>query len=157
MPWSRCAIAQNLAHGEGLVWNARGERVEGFSNPLWTVVMALFHLFPVPANWVSLALQIFGGLFFIASLYITKKIAEAINPGPLVPPFSSLPDSLLRTVEHLVPAGDGSECAPADHGRGGVDGDTRAEDRTVFAGVVRGPGGGDARADGYGRSLLGRS
>jgi len=47
--------------------------------------MALFHLFPVPANWVSLALQIFGGLLFMASLYLTKRIADEINPGPLVP------------------------------------------------------------------------
>ena len=32
--------AANLAHGHGLTWNP-GERVEGFTNPLWTLVMAL--------------------------------------------------------------------------------------------------------------------
>ncbi len=76
--------AQNLAHGEGLVWNACGERVEGLTNPLWTVFMALFHLSPIPNNWISLPLQISGGLFFIASLYFTKKIADEINPEPFV-------------------------------------------------------------------------
>jgi arabinofuranosyltransferase len=34
--------ARNLARGLGLVWNA-GQRVEGFSNPLWTLLMALPH------------------------------------------------------------------------------------------------------------------
>ena len=77
--------ARNLARGEGLVWNVGGERVEGFSNPLWTVFMVPFHLFPVPASRVSLALQICGGVFFIAGLYFTKKIADEINPGSLVP------------------------------------------------------------------------
>jgi hypothetical protein len=77
--------AQNLAHGEGLVWNACGERVEGLTNPLWTVFMAFFHLFPIPNNWISLALQICGGLFFIASLFFTKKIADEVNPGSFVP------------------------------------------------------------------------
>lgn len=31
--------ARNLAEGHGLVWNA-GERVEGFSNPLWVLLLA---------------------------------------------------------------------------------------------------------------------
>lgn len=32
--------ARNLAEGYGLVWNP-GERVEGYTNPLWTLWMAL--------------------------------------------------------------------------------------------------------------------
>src|SRR5689334_13930344 len=35
--------AENLARGMGLVWNAGGERVEGFTNPLWVAYMTLFH------------------------------------------------------------------------------------------------------------------
>src|SRR6185437_4110074 len=31
--------ARNLAHGNGLVWNV-GERVEGYTNFLWTVIAA---------------------------------------------------------------------------------------------------------------------
>ncbi|GJQ19804.1 MAG: hypothetical protein HBSIN02_01590 [Bacteroidia bacterium] len=34
--------AWNLAHGNGLVFNL-GERVEGFSNPLWTLLLAALH------------------------------------------------------------------------------------------------------------------
>ena len=32
--------AENLANGQGLVFNP-GERVEGYSNPLWTVLFAV--------------------------------------------------------------------------------------------------------------------
>ena len=41
--------AWNLAHGNGLVWNP-GERVEGFTNPLWVGFMALFRFPPTGAH-----------------------------------------------------------------------------------------------------------
>lgn len=71
--------ARNLAQGNGLVWNP-GERVEGFTNPLWVVLMAGFHLLPIPENWISLYVQVAGGVFFVASLYFLKKIGEAVAP-----------------------------------------------------------------------------
>src|SRR5205085_12438901 len=37
---------RNLAEGQGLVWNV-GERVEGYTNFLWTLVMAGVHLLPL--------------------------------------------------------------------------------------------------------------
>ena len=51
--------AYNLAHGNGLVWNV-GERVQGFTNPLWVLYMALFHLLPLPPAQMGLAVQITG-------------------------------------------------------------------------------------------------
>ncbi len=72
--------ARNLAQGYGPVWNP-GERVEGYSNPLWVVFMAGFHLLPIPENWISLYIQVAGGLFFIASLFFLKKAAEEVEPG----------------------------------------------------------------------------
>jgi hypothetical protein len=44
---------RNLAEGLGLVWNA-GERVEGYTNLLWTLFMALVHLTPLPDSKTSL-------------------------------------------------------------------------------------------------------
>ncbi len=52
--------AWNLAHGNGLVWNP-GERVEGFTNPLWVMFMAFWHLLPLTAPQISLAMQVSGG------------------------------------------------------------------------------------------------
>jgi len=71
--------ARNLAQGYGLVWNPGGERVEGFSNPLWVAFMALFHLLPIPENWISLAVQISGGVFFLASLLVLRRVAEQVS------------------------------------------------------------------------------
>ena len=67
--------AYNLAHGLGPVWNA-GERVEGFTNPLWVGIMALVHLFPIGLNQTSLVMQILGALFLILNLLFVKKIVE---------------------------------------------------------------------------------
>lgn len=75
--------AWNLAHGNGLVWNP-GERVEGFTNPLWVGFMALFHLFPIPAEKISLYIQVAGALFLAANLYFVKKISEEFTDSLLV-------------------------------------------------------------------------
>jgi hypothetical protein len=77
--------ARNLAHGHGLVWNAGGERVEGFSNPLWVVYMAFFHLFPIASSKISLALQVSGVAFQAANLIIVWRIASRYLEGYLAP------------------------------------------------------------------------
>lgn len=78
--------AQNLAQGEGLVWNP-GERVEGYTNLLWVLFMALVHLLPIPAPYMSLPIQISGALFYLVSLVILKKIAYSLsqNSGTVLP------------------------------------------------------------------------
>lgn len=67
--------AYNLAHGNGLVWNA-GERVEGFTNPLWVGYMTLFHLLPIPLNVTSLYIQLSGLVFTAVTLYFVRRIVE---------------------------------------------------------------------------------
>jgi hypothetical protein len=73
--------ARNLANGNGLVWNPGGPRVEGYTNPLWVVFMALFHLLPIPENWISLPIQISGALFLLGSLFYLRRIALNVSPG----------------------------------------------------------------------------
>lgn len=67
--------AYNLAHGNGLVWNI-GERVEGFTNPLWVGYMALIHLLPLPLSQMSLPVQITGAVLLAANLYFVRRIVE---------------------------------------------------------------------------------
>lgn len=74
--------AWNLAHGNGLVWNP-GERVEGFTNPLWVGFMALFHLFPIPPEKISAYIQMAGALFLAANLYFVKKICAEFTDNLL--------------------------------------------------------------------------
>jgi hypothetical protein len=77
--------ARNLAHGYGLVWNPGGARVEGYTNPLWVVFMAMFHLFPFPVTKLSLLIQISGAVFLIINLYFVKKIVESLTSNQIVP------------------------------------------------------------------------
>jgi hypothetical protein len=71
--------ARNLAHGYGPVWNAGGEHVEGYTNPLWVGFMALFHLLPVAYSKMALFIQISGAVFMMLSLVYVKKIAAFLS------------------------------------------------------------------------------
>jgi hypothetical protein len=73
--------AKNFAQGLGLVWNP-GEYVEGFSNPLWVFFMSIFHVFPIPANLMSLPIQISGAVFLAATLFVVKKIGDLVSNSP---------------------------------------------------------------------------
>ena len=71
--------AWNFAHGQGLVWNA-GQRVEGYSNLLMTLVMSLAAVF-LTKPFAVLAVQIFGVFTMLATAFIVKKMANEINEG----------------------------------------------------------------------------
>jgi len=58
--------AQNFARGHGLVFNI-GERVEGYTNFLWTVLLALFILVGVEPGPLAMAL---GGLFALGTMIL---------------------------------------------------------------------------------------
>ena len=70
--------AKNLVTGKGLVMNP-GERVEGITNPLWTMYMALIHLLPVAQSKICLLIQITGAILLVANLFIVMKIARLIS------------------------------------------------------------------------------
>ncbi len=66
--------AENLARGHGLVWN-NGERIEGYTNFLWTLVMSgVIALGSDPVIWSS----IIGICCFACSLLFTYRIALLI-------------------------------------------------------------------------------
>ena len=71
--------AKNLTNGYGLVWNPGGVRVEGYSNFLWTLYMAFWHLFPISELKIALPIQISGMFFLTASLFLVRKIADYIS------------------------------------------------------------------------------
>lgn len=71
--------ARNLAHGYGLVWNPGAEKVEGYTNTLWVLYMATFHLLPIAQSKISVFVQISGALFLITNLFYVKKIADLIS------------------------------------------------------------------------------
>jgi len=58
--------AQNLVAGHGLVFNA-GERVEGYTNFLWTIILALFMRMGLEPSFVSIVL---GAAFGLGTLFL---------------------------------------------------------------------------------------
>ena len=66
--------AWNLSHGSGLVWN-QGEYVEGYTNPLMTLVMSLATLL-FDKSGAVLAIQVFGVVLMLANAYLVMRIAE---------------------------------------------------------------------------------
>ncbi len=71
--------AWNFAHGLGLVWNA-GQRVEGYSNLLMTLIMSLASIF-LEKKFAVLAVQVFGLLTILVTAFVTKQVANEINEG----------------------------------------------------------------------------
>lgn len=67
--------ARNVAHGDGLVFNL-GERVEGYTNFLWTLLMAVPHLFGLDVVYFAHAA---GLLCFGGSLFMSRRLARVIT------------------------------------------------------------------------------
>ncbi len=69
--------AENFANGKGLVWN-EGERVEGYSNFLWTLLMAAGMRIGIdPVTWS----QTLGIVFFAVALCVSWKVASLLLPS----------------------------------------------------------------------------
>lgn len=68
--------ARNLALGHGWLWNPGEAPVEGYTNPLWCLVMAFVHLLPVPLSKTSLIIQLLGELCLLANLFIIFHISS---------------------------------------------------------------------------------
>jgi len=68
--------AWNFSHGVGLVWNA-GERVQGYTNLLMTLIMSLATLV-FDKSSAALAIQILGIGFMLGIAYANMKIAELV-------------------------------------------------------------------------------
>lgn len=83
------AYARNFVEGEGWVTYAGGERVEGFSNPLWTWLIALWMLVGI-SGWTSV--KVMGAVLGAACLPLSYLLARACVPDreshiPLLPPM----------------------------------------------------------------------
>jgi hypothetical protein len=79
-PMISMRYARNLAQGHGLVWNPGGERVEGYTNPLWVLYMAGLHLLPVAETKLPLLVQATGALCLVINSLLVWKLASALAP-----------------------------------------------------------------------------
>lgn len=67
--------ASNFAHGHGLVWNAGDAPVEGYTNLLWTLWMALLHVSGLPQAVLPLLVSSTSSLLVVACALIIRDIA----------------------------------------------------------------------------------
>ncbi|SFT36475.1 hypothetical protein SAMN05660657_00447 [Geodermatophilus amargosae] len=71
--WISVRYAENLAVGEGFVWNPGGPRVEGFSNPLLVAVEALASWAGWSAPGAARLLGVAGGLACVVLVYVAGR------------------------------------------------------------------------------------
>jgi arabinofuranosyltransferase len=73
-------FARNLASGLGLVWN-KGEHVQGFTNPAWTLIMALVHWVGVPERLASMPMQLASvAIDLLTAVYIWWRVSKRTGP-----------------------------------------------------------------------------
>ncbi len=69
--------AWNFAHGDGLVWNP-GERVEGITSFLFTLIMSLGALF-FDKSGAALFVQLLGVLLVLGVAFFAQKLGRALD------------------------------------------------------------------------------
>ena len=77
-PWIHLTFARNLAQGWGFAFN-HGEPVQGSSAPLWTVILAFFHLFTKSAVAMVWIVKLLGAAFLYVAGLFACRLALALT------------------------------------------------------------------------------
>jgi len=113
------AYARNLLRGEGLVAAAGSSRVEGFSNPLWTLL--LVPLSNLDGTWRWVSIKALSGALLASSLIAWRHVVSrtsrsprttvglvvfgtALQPAVVIWSFSGLENALTLLLTALVAA-----------------------------------------------------
>jgi hypothetical protein len=76
-------FAHNFSRGLGLVWNP-GEHVEGYTNFLYTIIMAVPQLF-LNASRSCLFMQVLGIVWVLFAAFLASRIIGAVTDGRSLP------------------------------------------------------------------------
>jgi len=79
--------ARNLAQGHGLVWNVGQPPIEGFTNLGWTLLLAVFHLFPFSPAHISLAVMVLAAGLLLCNVAVVHRIARELVPSAEAAPL----------------------------------------------------------------------
>lgn len=72
------AYAKNLDEGLGLDWSRRGDRIEGFTHPLWLLLLAPLVLPDLPRPLLAWAAPLLGLLSLLLLLAIADRFARRV-------------------------------------------------------------------------------
>ena len=81
--------AWNWSQGNGPVWNP-GERVEGYTNFGWLLIMTLLHLPGWSPSNTCLAVQILGIVILWLCLFAAVRLSRQIYPHPTIAIFAAV-------------------------------------------------------------------
>lgn len=79
--------ALHVAQGFGAVWNIGDKPVEGFTNPGWMLLMAVFHLFAIPSSMTSLAVMLTSAVVLLANTLVVYRLCEGFQAGAKYAPL----------------------------------------------------------------------
>lgn len=98
-------FAKHFAEGHGLVWNASGQRVEGYSNFLWTLVIAVPHAIGIPQRLTSGAVLGINAALLVLVLWFSARIGRRMGLRPAMQWLALLMIASNRWVIHWAAAG----------------------------------------------------
>lgn len=73
--------AKTLAAGGGFTWNPGETPIEGITNPLWTLWMAVLHFAPVPEGYVPFLVGLSAAACLIAAAFGARELARRLGAG----------------------------------------------------------------------------
>ncbi len=98
--------ARNFANGHGLVWVAGQHPVEGYSNFLWTLWMAVIELAHPSDQMAGFWIMVSGAMLLAANVYLVVRIARRLAPDSrLVPPLAGLATAVYYGLNSWTLAG----------------------------------------------------
>ena len=71
--------ARNFAEGHGLVWNPGAAPVQGYTNPLWTFVMAAVHAAGVPPRLAALPMMGISAMVLVGASLSARDLAREVT------------------------------------------------------------------------------
>jgi hypothetical protein len=98
--------ARNFANGHGLVWVAGQHPVEGYSNFLWTLWMAVIELAHPSDQMAGFWVMVSGAVLLAVNVYLIARIARRLAPDSrLVPPLAGLAAAVYFGLDSWTLAG----------------------------------------------------
>ncbi len=97
--------ARNLIQGHGIVFYPGGPHVEGFTSPLWFILLSCFYALGIALPWIAYFMGIvcsFAVIFFVVRIY-QHMFSEGENPN-WVSTLWSMAAALLLTADIAFPA-----------------------------------------------------
>jgi len=98
--------ARNFAEGNGLLWNPKGERVQGYTNLGFTLLMAGVHVFASPER-ASLVIQVFCLIALLLCSYTGAHLVRQLGGSAWA--ASALAAALALYAPHSIFALQGAE------------------------------------------------